>query len=188
MGKFTGTRFKACLSSPTSETFKTMVASVLKERLIVSHNQIDTKALEHGRDMEPKALDMYRFVFGGDVQEVGFINHYQYDFCGVSPDFLVGENGGGEIKCPHNTDIHLKTIIADEMPSEHKPQVQGAMWVTGREWWDFISYDPRLPHGDFFCKRIYRDDKYIEKLEEAVLVAEKKVRQAFNKIIGGTNG
>ena len=44
------------------------------------------------------------------------------------------------------------------------------MWVTGREWWDFVSYDPRAtPEFRLYVERIARDEKYIAKLEAEVV-------------------
>lgn len=184
-GLFTASRFKAVLSKPSSETYKTLIASIVKERLIGSPEEVDAASLEWGRQNEGKALSMYRFLSDEEVSETGFHIHPKYDFCGASPDFLVGENGGGEIKCPKNSDIHIKTVINGDMPKEHLPQVQGNLWVTGREWWDFISFDPRLAEGGYFSKRIFRDDKYISDLERAILAAEDAVQVAMKRFLPG---
>jgi hypothetical protein len=54
------------------------------------------------------------------------------------------------------------------MPPEHKPQVQTNIWVNECDWWDFISFDPRMPpHLCLFVQRIWRDDAYIAQLREA---------------------
>ena len=50
------------------------------------------------------------------------------------------------------------------------PQVQGLLWITGRAWWDFTSYDPRLPVPlNQHIQRIERDDGYIAILEREVV-------------------
>ncbi len=55
------------------------------------------------------------------------------------------------------------------MPDEHKAQVQGLMWITGRKWWDFTSYDPRLPAPfDLYIQRIPRDEAFIAMLAEEI--------------------
>ena len=65
---------------------------------------------------------------------------------------------------------------------EHKPQVYGGIWVGETDWWDFASYDPRMPpHMKLFVQRIYRDDAYIKQLEESALRAESDVRQLLDK-------
>ena len=57
----------------------------------------------------------------------------------------------------------VDTILRDRMPPAHKAQVQGSLWITEREWWDFCAYWPSFP---LFCTRIYRDEDYIQELAE----------------------
>ena len=77
---------------------------------------------------------------------------------------MIGDDGLIEIKSklPH---LQLDVLLRGEMPSEHKAQVQGQLWVCEREWCDFVSYWPRLP---LFVKRVCRDEKYIKELQESV--------------------
>lgn len=120
-----------------------------------------------GTEVEEYAGLAYEAETGFICKESEFIRHPKIKYVGCSPDGLINSDGGMEIKCPVNSSNHLKTIIADLMPDEHIPQVQGCMWVTDRKWWDFVSYDPRMPpHLQLFIKRIERDDKYIQMLEE----------------------
>lgn len=117
---------------------------------------------ERGRLMESEARDWYALVTGNDPVQVGFLRRGE---AGASPDSLIDANGILEIKTklPH---LQLEVLLAGEMPSAHVAQVQGQIWVAGREWCDFVSYWPGLPG---FRKRIYRDDKYIrEELEPGV--------------------
>jgi predicted phage-related endonuclease len=60
-------------------------------------------------------------------------------------------------------ETHLKTLKAQVIPSKYYAQVMGNLWITGRKWWDFMSY---CPEEDFFITRIERDEDYIAKLEE----------------------
>jgi len=83
---------------------------------------------------------------------------------GCSPDGLVGDSGLIEIKCP-NTTTQIETYLKGEIPPTHRPQIQGQLFVTEREWTDFVSFDPRIKNGSasYFEKRVYRDDDYINK-------------------------
>lgn len=68
------------------------------------------------------------------------------------------------MKCPHDEQVHIKTILTG-MPEEHIGQVQGNMLVTGRQWWDFVSYDPRQRENlRLYVQRIERDEAFIQKL------------------------
>lgn len=117
--------------------------------------------MERGKAMEDEARETYAFIHDADIRRVGFIRNGPK---GGSPDSLLGENGGLEIKTalPH---IQIERLIRDDLPPEHKAQVQGNMWVAEREWWDFVSYWPRLP---LLVKRVYRDEAYIKQLSDAV--------------------
>jgi hypothetical protein len=87
--------------------------------------------------------------------------------CGASPDGLVGDEGGIEIKCPL-PHTHVSYLRAGDVPSKYIPQIQGCLWITGREWWDFMSYHPAM---EDLIVRVYRDEAYIKKLADAVTSA-----------------
>lgn len=124
----------------------------------------DVQTLMWGRDVEPAAVAAYEARYGVIVQAAGFVVAEDCEFFGASPDGLVGEAGGIEIKCPKNSLNHIRTI-REGMPEEHLPQIQGGLWATGRRWWDFISYDPRFPpHLRLYVERIARDQAYIDRM------------------------
>ena len=103
--------------------------------------------------------------------------HPRYDFIGASPDGLVSAVGGIEIKSPHDEAVHINTWLCG-MPEEHMPQVQGNMMVTGRAWWDFISYDPRqCERLRLYVQRILRDDHFISEMLGALLQFEAELQQ-----------
>lgn len=128
-----------------------------------------SQAMQWGRESEPLARAAYEVETGVIVTESDFIKHPTIPFLGCSPDGLIGEDGGYESKCPATSRIHVATW-RDGMPMEHMPQVQGCMFVTGRKWWDFISYDPRATEQmRLYIQRIDRDDLYIEHLEKEII-------------------
>lgn len=125
-------------------------------------------AMQRGTDTEPRARMAYEARTGALVEETGFAHHPEIELVGASCDGLIGTDGMIEIKCPWNSAIHLRTVL-DGMPEEHAAQVQGCLWVTGRAWADFISYDDRMPEPlDLYVQRIRRDEAYIEALDAEV--------------------
>lgn len=119
-------------------------------------------AMQWGIDTEPAARSAYEAHTGRIVTTAGFIRHQNLPWCGVSPDGLVGGDGGLEIKCPESH-THVEYLTAGQLPAKYKPQVQGQMWVTGRQWVDFVSFDPRMPeHLRLLVVRVERDDDYIQ--------------------------
>lgn len=118
-------------------------------------------ATDRGHLMEPEARDLYMFQTGAELDRVGFVRCGR---AGCSPDSLIGEEGGLEIKttAPH---LLIDLILKDEFPAIHKAQVQGTLWVTGRQWWDIAVYWPGLP---LFVKRTHRDEVFIANLDAEV--------------------
>jgi len=145
--------------------------------------QIKAAALEWGQRMEPEAVAAYEAKIGDFIELVGFVTHPQHSFIGASPDFLVGLDGGGEIKCPESSEVHLTTLL-EGLPQEHIEQIQTGMWVTGRQWWDFISYMPDFaPDRRLYVQRVNRDDLYIAAIEAACLSLEEEVCAIVSKIM-----
>lgn len=130
--------------------------------------------MQRGTELEPVARAFYEFENNCTVTEVGFCMHDTLK-CGVSPDGLVGDAGGLEIKCPKPS-THVKYLRRGALPSEYKAQVMGCLWITEREWWDFVSYHPQLPN---LVVRVQRDEDFINALaaevEKACVLIEKQV-------------
>lgn len=164
-----------------------------------------TDAMKWGTMNESIARTNYCLRTGNKVAEEGFIIHQDkndkgelVDYpLGVSTDGLVNEDGNLEIKClePHN---HLYTImqqamnvladvdgnVADIMPDAYRAQVQSQLWVTGRDWCDFVGYDSRAPKGlDLMAVRIYRDEMYIAFLKNETEAFLAEVERDFKEFL-----
>ena len=120
-----------------------------------------TPHMERGKLMEDEARETYAFINSVEPYQVGFIRSGDK---GASPDSLIGSDGGLEIKTalPH---IQIDRLERDRLPPEHKAQVQGNLWISEREWWDFVSYWPRLP---MLITRVYRDEPYIKTMSDEI--------------------
>lgn len=167
-GKLTASRFcdvMAKVKTGEAATRRGYRWEVLTERLTGQPVEgYSNKAMEWGTAHEGQAREAYEAETGELVECAGLILHPKHPMVGCSPDGLVGPKGGCEIKCPFSSVVHVQTLKGG-MPSEHRPQVQGAMWVTERDWWDFVSFDPRMPeHLQLYIERIPRDDAYIAEL------------------------
>lgn len=131
--------------------------------------------MERGKIMEDEARDLYTFESGAAPQRVGFVRNGQK---GCSPDSLIDGNGGLEIKTAL-AHIQIGRLLKGELPSEHRAQVQGSLWVCEREWWDFVSYSPKLP---IFTIRVQRDEDYIKKLAAEVDLFNIELQQTVEYI------
>ncbi len=113
-------------------------------------------AMERGKEFEEEARDYYSLVRGEEVEEAGLCYLDEARRVGCSPDGLVGTDGGLELKCP-GIPKHVEYLLAGVCPPEYWHQVQGCLYVTGRKWWDFMSYFPGLPP---LLVRVEPDERY----------------------------
>lgn len=118
-------------------------------------------AMKWGVQQEPFARMAYEEWTGNIVLEAGFL--YLPDVrAGCSVDGLINDDGMLEIKCP-NSDTHLEYMEGDRLPPLIRPQVLHNLWVTGRAYCDFVSFDPRLPDNlQLFVHRYKREQSEIE--------------------------
>jgi len=122
-----------------------------------------TYYMERGQLLEVEAREAYEFTNNVRVTRGGFITDDKGHY-GCSPDFLVGDDGMGEIKClmPKN---HITCLISQKVQPDHMPQVQGGLWISGRKWNDWTMYHPELPRFEI---RTYRDEAYISSLADCM--------------------
>jgi putative phage-type endonuclease len=172
LGKVTASRIAdvvAKTKTGPSASRANYMAELLAERLTgVTAESFKSDAMKWGTENEPDARAAYEFYRNETVVEAGFILHPTIDQSGASPDGFVGDDGLVEIKCP-NTATHMDTLLGKMVPAKYVNQMQWQMACTGRQWCDFVSYDPRMPeHLRMFVKRMPRDDKRIKELETEV--------------------
>ncbi|WP_302141348.1 lambda exonuclease family protein [Halomonas alkalicola] len=117
---------------------------------------------QRGHELEPVARELYQEASGlPRLEQVGIILNHGV---GYSPDCLVDSNGLAEIKTKLPK-YQIELLIEGELPQEHVAQCQGGLWVSEREWIDFVSYWPGMP---LFVKRAYRDEALIRTIAERV--------------------
>ena len=121
-----------------------------------------SRAMEYGKLTESEARSFYALDRDCDVSQVGFCLADDGQI-GCSPDGLVGDDGGLELKCPM-IKTHVGYLLNGGLPDEYKAQVHGSLIVTGRKWWDFLSYAVGAPP---LLVRVEPDD-YTDKLREAI--------------------
>jgi len=100
-------------------------------------------AMENGKALEAEAVAWFEFSHGVTITRPGFCTTDDGRI-GCSPDGLMGEDCGLEIKCPE-AHTHLKYLLAGTLPKDYVAQVQGSMFVTGLPSWIFVSYSRSFP-------------------------------------------
>lgn len=186
-GKITASRFKDVMAKlkngkPAAPREKYLMEIVIERITGKPTAHYTNDAMLWGQEQEEFSRMAYESATGAIVEQCGFVPHPTLANVGGSPDGLIGDDGGWESKSPYNSAVHLGTIL-NGMPEEHIAQVQGLMWITGRAWWDFTSYDPRLPAPlDIFVLRVERDEAYIAALEAEVVAFEDEVSAVMEKL------
>ena len=176
LGKVTASRVADVIATTKtgySASRANYMAQLVVERMTGKQTESFTNAaMEWGTNTEPLARAAYEAEKGLLVDETGLVDHPSIPMSGASPDGLVGEDGGIEIKSPEPW-THMQTIIEGKMPAKHVAQTQGFLFVTGRQWVDFVSYCPLYPaQHQIFIERQYRDEKYIAALDAATANAQ----------------
>lgn len=146
-----------------SEQRKNYMLQLVSEIIMGKPVEIErTYWMRQGNEKEAEAAEMYSIQSGENVQQVGFVTNYNMAI-GCSPDRLVGENGLLEIKtlAPHN----FVSFMLEENTDQYKPQIQGQMLVTGRNWCDLLVWSPDMPP---IITRIERDNSYIDVLKHEI--------------------
>lgn len=142
VGKVTASLVGAILGVNPYMTRADAMRVMVREALGAEREFTGNVATRWGQANEAGALTDYRLETLHDVRVVGFIE--RDDWAGASPDGLIGDKGGVEIKCPYS----LRDAIAPVpfKPLEDQPhyyaQVQFTLWVTGRQWWHFFQWAP----------------------------------------------
>lgn len=121
-----------------------------------------TEFMQRGTIMEHAARKWYAFDRGCDIEQVGFLLTDDRR-AGCSPDGLVGEDGGIEIKC-FGAKHHMGMLLGEDI-DKIRCQIQGALWITDRKWWDLVLYNPDLPS---IVRRFEPDTAFIATLAGAV--------------------
>ena len=132
---------------------------------------------ERGHELEGKARDLYVARTGAELEQVAIILNHGI---GYSPDALVGSEGLDEIKTKLPK-FQVSVILSGDVPKEHIAQCQGGLWVSEREWIDFISYWPGMP---LFIKRMYRDEAMIRTIAERVKTFYEIMEERMERVMG----
>ncbi len=153
----------------TAKTLKLSTQSKVYALEIIAEQYEQTEGFsnehtERGHELEPHARESYQFITGNKVDEVGIVYKNSSKTVSCSPDSLIGDDGGFEVKCPM-LKTHLGYLLKNEVPTNYIMQVQGGLWVTGRKWWDFMSYHPSAKP---LIIRVDRDPEIMAALDKAI--------------------
>lgn len=167
------------------ETATKLIYRIAWERLLSAGNisnglgrlDFSSASVEHGHEYEAEAVLKYEELTGNKVDyHQEFITHGKY--IGGTPDGYVGKDGLIEVKCPWDGGNHIRGILTGEVYNpEYVYQMQGYLWLTGRKWCDFVTYDPDLDEPyQLNVIRVWRDEEVIRGIVEVLGEVKRKIQ------------
>ena len=179
MGGLTASEVKLILTP----TLKTANNDKTREHLYELLSQRITQHIEpqyvsddmlRGHEDEITARDLYSEHYA-PVTETGFVTTDHLGFMlGYSPDGLIGVDGLIEVKS-RIPKLQAQVIVLDEVPKDCMMQLQTGLFVTQRDWIDYISYCAGMP---MYVKRVFPIDEYQEKIPAAAIAFEEQLQAA----------
>ena len=149
LGKVTASECDALVTPlwkvKTGEGPRTLLYRKLAEKATGKplEDAFESNAMLQGKLLEPEAIAYLELMEGVKVDRVGFVETDD-GLAGCSPDGLIGENNGLELKAPR-PQKHIQYLLDGVLPPEYAAQVQWSMFVTERPWWLFESYARGFP-------------------------------------------
>lgn len=137
-----------------------------------------TQDMERGHRLEGGVVDVLKANRNYEIERVGFITNTfgtHNHTVGYSPDGLVGDKGCIEAKT-HKSALQVYQLLdaffrrnskdtSLRIPDDHYAQIQFGLWVSEREWCDYIAYNENGVPA--FIRRFKRNDNYINNLEKS---------------------
>lgn len=173
LGKPTASNLATIMAGGKGDTRRKYLYKLAAERIsgIVEETYKNTH-MERGNELESTARAAYEAESGSEVVQVAFIDCGTW---GASPDGIVGNDGGIEIKSRIGS-VQIETIETDKVPAANMPQINACMLALDREWWDYVSYSTGLP---LFVKRCHRS----KEADSAIIAALDRFNSELSELI-----
>lgn len=160
---------------------ETYIKEIVRKQLSSKNkSEYSNTDFDRGNELEPIAREMYELEKGVKVENVGFIELNEY--VGCSPDGLIGEEGGIEIKCPDDK-AYFDYLLEKEkaINTDYVWQCQMSLLITGRKWWDLVIYNPNFEKS-MFIFRILPDIEKFKALEKGIAIGRELILLIKNQI------
>lgn len=173
-GKFTCSTLSDLFMDKKTKGYNEAINKVVFERLTgeMPESYVNDY-MRRGSELEPLAREKYELETFNSVRQVGFIEYSEW--FGYSPDGLIEDNGLIEIKCPKFSTL-IDFALNKKIPKEYEYQMQGGLFVSEREWCDFVMFHPKM---QILITKVYRNEETIKSIQE---VLEQSVEEAIKRI------
>lgn len=180
LGKFTASLISDLFSKPSTVQYKKAIYKVAFERAfnrVPEDAQYSSAYMERGHELEPMAVEAYEERTFSECTNGGFFELNEW--VGASPDRVVSEKLGLEVKCPAFNTMVEYSLDYNHLKKKYYTQVQAQMYVCGFESVDLVAY-----HPDFklITVRIDRDEDKIYEIEKELTSAIESVKHVQEKL------
>lgn len=181
LGVISASNVSKVVAKKGSETRNTYMANLVAQICTGVFEEINSKYLEWGNFHEDAARSYYEFSTGNVVKELPFVFKDDTFRTGCSPDGIVSESRGVEIKCPYNATNFIQFLVDDKIKPEYVWQYQFSLWVMNAESWDFVQYHPSMKKNPMKVLTVYQDRKKWEIFDELIPEFIHDMDQMLNK-------
>lgn len=182
-GKWSASRAKDLMAKGQGKTRANLIADIVAERMTGRYTEgFKSAAMDKGNEQEQEAREAYEFERGVSIEQVGFIDHPTIAMTGCSPDGLIGDDGMVELKV-QNSARHIASLLSGAHAKEYCKQGQFQLFVSGRKWVDFVSYNNSFPaHLQIAITRAERDNEMIASFVGEIAKAEAEVAAIIKEL------
>lgn len=171
LGIPTASRFHRIMTSKgqTSKQKIDFMYELLEEHITQTpYFNYQSEYMKRGVLLENIARQLYEKTTNNQVYEVGGVWFQGKHKILASPDGLMPNlRKGLEIKCP-KINNHIDYINKNKLPTKYILQVQGCLWLTNYQTWDFVSFCPEYKKQPFFMITVARDEYLIQQMKNHI--------------------
>lgn len=168
LGVLSASNIYKIMGKPGNETRKTYMYELLSQVCTGDVEEINSKYLDWGHQNEPGARSKYEFITGKEITNIPFVFKDESFREGCSPDGLVMNKTGLEIKCPYNPIHYIRFLVEDKIKPEYAWQVQQQIRTLDSDAWDFVQYHPSMQLQPIKILTITRDSEMQKKLADEI--------------------
>lgn len=168
LGVISASNASKIIAKKDSDTRNSYMMELIAQICTGDQEEINSKYLDWGNQYEAAARSSYEFSSGYNVTQVPFVFKDESFREGCSPDGIVNESKGVEIKCPYNAVHYVKFLTEDKIKSEYAWQCQYTLRVMGANEWDFVQYHPMMKTSPIKTLTIGRDEEKQKTFDDAV--------------------
>lgn len=195
LGVISASNASKAVAKKDSDTRLTYMSELAAQVCTGIMEEINSKYMDWGNQQEDAARSSYEFATGYEMVQVPFVFKDGLFREGCSPDGLVTESKGVEIKCPFNTVHYIKFLTEDKIKPEYAWQYQYTMRILDAGEWDFVQYDPRMKKSPIKIVTVARDEEkqkafddlipdFIEDMDKMLARVGIKFGEQWGKVLG----